>query len=176
MRSLPQFASRVYPRNHCSHMEPLTPSTCKSPFPFTPGVSTICHEHGSREEEKKQHHQDAPSCTPSTPSYPTLPFPRRRNGLSYGFSLSGEQAVCGRPKTLVQPRYFVFYSSFLLCFCHWAAEKGQYRFRLILKSHTRYLISHRPFVLEFLCPRLFVFHLPYLSYLSCLPGLFLYDV
>jgi hypothetical protein len=130
--------------------EALTPSTFTSPFPFTPGVSTICHEHGSREEEKNNitkmpHHVIPYAPTIISPSTLHINLsPRRRNGLSYGFSLSGEQEVCGRPKTLVQPRYFVFYSSFFFLFLSLGCREGEIPVQVdITITHTRssYIVS-----------------------------------
>jgi hypothetical protein len=137
----------VYSHKHCSHAESLTPSTFTAPFPFTPGVqrSVMKTDH---EEEKKQHHQDAPSCNPQfTPPLIISPFTLHQQ-LSPGVdmdcfmgSLSGGKEVCNRSKTLVfPPQYFVFYFCFFslfLAFYH-GTQKGGITVQVDIAMHTHF--------------------------------------
>jgi hypothetical protein len=87
-----------------------------------------------------------------------------------GFHLTGEHGVRKKTEDFGPTPIFRILFVFSSCFCHWAAEKGEYRFRLILQSHTHvHLMLYRPFVLTFFCPHVFCASsaMPCLSPLSC---------
>jgi hypothetical protein len=93
------------------------------------------------------------------PSYPLPHFtstfpPGAEMACLMGFHLVGNRRSAEDRRLWSNPDISYSIRPFSSCFCHWAAEKGKYRFRLILQSHTHvHLILYRPCMLMFFCPR-----------------------